>query len=68
MTSKELTDKIMNGVKTLTDDEWLDLYEKAMELDDLKIFRETLAGNILGQMACFARLHKEKEKDNYQIF
>ena len=61
MTSQKLTDKIINEVKTLTDDEWLYLYDEAKKLDDLKVFRETLAGHILGQMAGFARLNKEKE-------
>lgn len=60
MTSEQLTKKILSEKATLTDEEWLKLYEEALHLSDLVEFKQTLAGNILGQMASFARINKEK--------
>lgn len=62
MKREEIEEKILKHSRTLTDDEWLELAEEVVKLEDYQEFRNTLAADVLGQMVGIVQ-YKRKNAD-----
>lgn len=52
MNRQEIEEKVLKEKKTLSKEQWLDLYEQALKLEkeEFEEFKITLAGRILAQV------------------